>query len=202
MSDDFFDPEPEAEMHANHMQYGAARNQLAIQMLKKMRDSIAHVIQLLETGDTTRATRQLIDLVSHQKSTEATVETQMGSRVVEGVFDGIAMVGADGARYDVPQNYSSKSRLIEGDILKLTILPDGTYVYKQIGPVSRCRLIGRLSIDPSTQEHIVACKDQVYKVLTASVTYYKGAPGDEVVIIVPKDGQSQWAAVENIVTGI
>ncbi len=201
MSDELFELEPEVESHANKKEFGEVRNQLAVQMLKKMRDSITHVIALLETGDTVRATRQLVDLVSHQQSTETKFETQTGSRIVEGVFDGASMVGSDGARYEIPQNYASKSRLVEGDMLKLTVQPDGTYVFKQIGPVERQRLIGRLQVDPSTQEHVVACRDQVYKVLTASVSYYKAVPGDEIVIVVPRDGNSAWAAVENIVSG-
>jgi hypothetical protein len=199
MSDDFFESEPEAESHANKKEYREVRNQLAIQMLKKIRESIAQAIALLETGDTIRATRNLVDIVSHQQSTEARLEAQTGSRVVEGVFDGCAMVGSDSARYEVPQNYASKSRLVEGDMLKLTVLPDGTYMFKQIGPVARQRLIGRLQVDPSTQEHVVCCRNQVYKVLAASVSYYKAVPGDEIVIVVPQDGDSGWAAVENIV---
>lgn len=199
MPDDFFENEPEVDTHANAIEYGDARNQLAVQILKKMRESITHVIQLLETGDTTRATRQLVDLVTHTQDARGSFELKTGSRVVEGVFDGVSMVGSDGARYEVPQNYASKSRLVEGDMLKLTIQPDGTYVFKQIGPVERQRLVGRLHVDPSTQEHVVHSENQVYKVLTASVTYYKGVPGDEVVIIVPRDGNSGWAAVENIV---
>lgn len=199
MSDDFFELEPEVDSHADRLEYGDVRNQLAVQMLKKMRESITHVIQLLETGDTIRGTRQLVDLVSHTHDVRGAFELKTGSRVVEGVFDGVSMVGSDGARYEVPQNYASKSRLVEGDILKLTIQPDGTYVFKQIGPVERQRLVGRLHLDPSTQEHVVHSENQVYKVLTASVTYYKGVPGDEVVIIVPRDGNSGWAAVENIV---
>ena len=196
-----FDNEPEAHAHANRLEYSEARNQLAVQMLKKMRDSITHVIQLLETGDTTRATRQLVDLVTHDKTIQASAESRTGARIIEGVFDGAHMVGSDGARYEVPHNYCSKSRLVEGDMLKLTIRPDGTYLFKQIGPIERQRLIGTLKLDPSTQEHVVHTDDQVYKVLTASVTYYKGAPGDEVVILVPRDGNSQWGAVENIVNG-
>lgn len=199
MPDDFFENEPEVDTHANAIEFGDARNQLAVQILKKMRESITHVIQLLETGDTTRATRQLVDLVTQTNGTRESFELKTGSRVVEGVFDGVSMVGSDGARYEVSQNYASKSRLVEGDMLKLTIQPDGTYVFKQIGPVERQRLVGRLHVDPSTQEHVVHSENQVYKVLTASVTYYKGVPGDEVVIIVPRDGNSGWAAVENIV---
>jgi len=36
-------------------------------------------------------------------------------------------------------------------------------------------------------------------VLTACVTYFRGAPGDEVVFLVPKDSACSWAAVENII---
>lgn len=197
--DPIFEEEPEAETHAHRMEYAQARHHLAIQMLKRTRDSITHVIQLLETGDTARATRQLVDLVMEDQSAKGSFESQTGSRVVEGVFNGVSMVGADGVRYDIPHNYASKSRLVEGDILKLTIQPDGSYVYKQIGPVDRQRLIGTLYTDAPSQEPVVQVGDRVYKVLTASVTYYKGVPGDEVVILVPRDGNSDWAAVENIV---
>lgn len=200
MSDDIFENEPDVESHANRVEFADTRNQLAVQMLKKMRDSITHVINLLEQGDSARATRQLVDLVTHHNGLTQDMERKTGSRVIEGVFDGEMMVGADGARYQVSENYASKSRLVEGDILKLTIQPDGTHVYKQIGPVERQRLFGKLAIDPSTQEHVVACDDQVYKVLTASVTYYKGMAGDEVVIVVPRAGGSNWAAVESVVS--
>jgi hypothetical protein len=42
------------------------------------------------------------------------------------------------------QNYASKSKLIPGDVLKLTILPDGSFIYKQIGPVKRKKIVGTL----------------------------------------------------------
>jgi hypothetical protein len=38
-----------------------------------------------------------------------------------------------------------------------------------------------------------------WKLLTASVTYFKGEPGDEVIYLIPSEGGSSWAAVENIV---
>ncbi len=64
--------------------------------------------------------------------------------VVEGVFDGQHMIDKDGKKYPVPANYASKSKLVEGDVLKLTIQPDGSFVFKQIGPVERKQLIGTL----------------------------------------------------------
>ncbi len=122
-----------------------------------------------------------------------------GGQIVEGVFDGINMIAGDGHSYTVPANYASKSKLVEGDILKLTISPDGTFVYKQIAPVERKRLRGTLLQDEDTSEYSVLSQGNTYRVLTASITYYKGEVGDEVIILVPTDKTARWAAVENII---
>ncbi len=121
-----------------------------------------------------------------------------GSRIIEGVFDGENMIGPDGKQYSVPANYASKSKLVEGDILKLTITAKGTFLYKQIGPIERSRVVGDL-VQNENGSFSVFSGDNEWKVLTASVTYYKGRDGDEIVILVPKLGESKWAAVENIV---
>ena len=68
-------------------------------------------------------------------------------KVIEGVFDGQNMVGSDGKNYPVPANYASKSKLVQGDILKLTIADDGTFLYKQIGPVPRVQKVGALKLE-------------------------------------------------------
>ncbi len=70
---------------------------------------------------------------------------EVSGKVVEGVFDGQKMVGPDGKEYPVPANYASKSKLVEGDILKLTIADDGSFIYKQIGPIERHQIIGTLT---------------------------------------------------------
>jgi len=126
------------------------------------------------------------------------VENLVGGRIIEGVFDGEGMVGPDGKQYSIPANYASKSRLVEGDIMKLTITANGTFVYKQIGPIERVRLVGNLE-QGTNGNYVVKVDNKQWKVLTASVTYYKGQVGDEAVILVPKSGDSAWAAVENIV---
>lgn len=122
-----------------------------------------------------------------------------GSLIIEGVFDGQVMIGPDGKKYSVPANYASKSKLVEGDILKLTIVPDGSFIFKQISPVPRARLVGHLVKDKELNEFVVLAGDKVYRILFASITYFKGEEGDEVVILVPKDNDSNWAAVENII---
>ncbi len=200
MEEPAFETEPDAQLHANTREHQGDRDRLALQMLRQVRDSLTHVIHLLEEGDTAKATRHMVDFVSQRKSAESDLERTTGSRVLEGVFDGMCMIGAEGARYGVPDNYASKSKLVEGDMLKLIIRPDGSYVFKQIGPVDRKRAIGQLALDPSTSEPVVMCADRVYKVLAASVNYHKGVPGDELVVVVPSGGDSVWAAVEKIHT--
>ncbi len=122
-----------------------------------------------------------------------------GARVIEGAFDGQNMTAPDGKQYSVPANYASKSKLVEGDVLKLTITRDGSFIYKQIGPVERQRVIGRLVRDDVTGEFRVDASGKQYKVLLASVTYFKGEAGDEVVILLPQGSDARWAAVENVI---
>lgn len=117
--------------------------------------------------------------------------------VVQGTFDGQFMTGADGKQYPVPANYASKSKLVEGDMLKLTITPDGSFIYKQIGPIERRHAIGIVSQDEHGNYQIVA-DGTLYRVLLASVTYFKLEPGDEVAILLPRDLDATWAAVENV----
>lgn len=119
-----------------------------------------------------------------------------GGRIVEGIFDGKDMIGPDKRKYPVPANYASKSKLVAGDILKLTITDDGSYIYKQIGPVERRKMVGTLSQEGN--QYRVLAGGKAYSVLLASVTYFKANAGDQVSIIVPDAEDSEWAAVDNL----
>ncbi|MCX6765664.1 MAG: hypothetical protein NT136_01740 [Candidatus Moranbacteria bacterium] len=118
--------------------------------------------------------------------------------IIEGTFDGQIMIGIDGKQYPVPANYASKSKLVEGDMLKLTITPDGSFIYKQIGPVERRHAIGIASQDERGNYYVIA-EGNPYRILLASTTYYKVEPGDEVAIVVPRFLESSWAAIENVI---
>lgn len=118
------------------------------------------------------------------------------AKIIEGVFDGQTMIDAEGKKYPVPANYASKSKLVAGDILKLTIMPDGKFIYKQIGPVDRKSVIGILQQDGI--HFFVMANGKKYNVLLASVTYFKANPGNEVTIIIPANEDSDWACIENV----
>ncbi len=121
-----------------------------------------------------------------------------GGKVIEGVFDGQNMIGPDGKQYPVPANYASKSKLVEGDVLKLTIADDGSFIYKQIGPVERRKVLGNLMTDEKGEYKVVA-EGKPYKVLLASLTYFKAEAGDQVTIVLPEDKDATWGAVENVI---
>lgn len=120
--------------------------------------------------------------------------------ILEGVFNGEKMIGSDGKEYVVPPNYASKSKLVEGDIMKLTFAPNGRFIYKQIGPITRKRIIGILEFDEDRQLWNISHENKKYKVLTASVTFYKGKPRDEAVALVPQESESDWCAMENVIS--
>lgn len=131
--------------------------------------------------------------------TEAKTSVEAGStgKVVEGAFDGQHMIGPDGKSYPVPANYASKSKLVQGDMLKLIIGDDGTFIYKQIGPVERKKLIGTLGLKDGA--YFVEARGQEYHVLFASVTYFKAQPGDQVTMVIPDEGEAEWAAIEAVI---
>lgn len=120
------------------------------------------------------------------------------SQIVEGTFNGENMVSMDGRGYPVPANYASKSKLVEGDILKLTITEDGSFVYKKISSVETRKIIGVVMLDGNDKYYINA-EGRRYNVLLASLTYFKAEVGDEVILVVPKNKVSSWAAVESII---
>lgn len=145
---------------------------------------------------------QALEILSGNKvkiSAGLTSGVEPKGRVIEGVFDGQHMVGQDGKQYLVPPNYASKSKLVEGDILKLTITDEGAFIYKQIGPIARLRITGVLERGDDGEYFVSGSDNQKWKLIPASVTFFKANPGDEAVILVPQNMPSKYAALENVI---
>ena len=140
----------------------------------------------------------LISILGDGEAISAPRETVVSSpegKIIEGIFDGQIMIGPDGKNYPVPANYASKSKLVEGDIMKLTITEDGKFLYKQIGPVERKTVIGTLIHHDDTYFVEVAGKE--YQILYASVTYFHLRDGSQVSVVIPANNEdATWAAVE------
>lgn len=150
-----------------------------------------------EAEEKVAAAKRILFEQVYQEQAEGleTGENAGPNTIIEGVFDGEEMIDSAGKKFPVPPNYASKSKLVAGDKLKLTIAIDGTFIFKQIGPTDRKRVIGKLS--ESNGRYFVNVEGKKFQVLQASVTYFHAAPSDEVTIIIPKVGESAWAALEN-----
>jgi hypothetical protein len=165
-----------------------------IRNIKENNDKLSDILSGLVVGE---AEEPKIEEESEEPFSLTEEETEEG-KVIEGVFDGLNMIGPDGQSYTVPANYASKSKLVEGDVLKLTITPSGGFVYKQIQLVDRKRVVGTLQ-KTKEGDYIAHAKGQIWKLLPAGVTYFKGEPGDEVIFLIPQKAKSKWGAVENII---
>ncbi len=128
-------------------------------------------------------------------ASRSSTSEDMKGKIVEGIFDGQKMAGPDGKDYPVPANYASKSKLVEGDVLKLTITDDGGFVYKQISPIERRQVIGTLVQHDGV--YYVEVNGKEYRILLASVTYFHLNTGDQVTVVIPAENpDATWAAVE------
>ena len=163
---------------------------VADKQIKRMRS-------LLQEAETSIAAAKelLVSLLGEDSETTALAMDESLGKVIEGVFDGQNMVGSDGKTYPIPANYASKSKLVQGDILKLTIADDGAFMYKQIGPIARKQVVGLLELKDG--HYFVNVDKKQYRILLASVTYFKAKPGDQVSVNIPEDDENaEWAALE------
>ncbi|MBU0649377.1 hypothetical protein KJ969_04780 [Patescibacteria group bacterium] len=192
--DQEFDLEPDLSLDPK-----IKKQETILKILRQMRENANALISLIEQGDAAGSLEALNVSLNPDAENRPAMFVENEGRVLEGVFNGEIMIGSDGKEYSVPENYASKSKLIEGDILKLVINAEGKFVFKQIGPIERQRIAGKLAYDREKDEYRVISDERSWRVLTASVSYFKAQTGDEVVILVPKNNPSKWAAVENII---
>ena len=119
------------------------------------------------------------------------------SKIIEWVFTWEEMLWADGNKYPVPANYSSKSKLVQWDKLKVTITPNGKMLYKQIAPINRS-FVTWLVVKEKDKFQVVA-EWKTYDLLTAAVTHFKANIWDTVTVIIPEWKQATFAAIDLVV---
>lgn len=169
-------------------------------------DSLIHIQELLDSAMSSIKTanamlRELTGVSDVNRERVIARATRMSAgpvtgRVIEGIFDGQNMVDSSGQSYPVPANYASKSKLVENDGMKLTITDEGKFIYKQISPIER-RIAKGVLIQEDGQYKVLV-EGKAYRVLLASVTFYRAEVGDQVTVLLPTQGEAQWAAVEAV----
>ncbi len=184
---------PLEEVHPTPMQQS-----LHIEVIrKKLYDIQTQVNELIRTIDASSQATPSAQLQTDFVPSYAQPQVSSGM-MIEGVFTGNKMMGSDGKEYDISPNYASKSKLVEGDFLKLTITPQGKFFFKQIGPVKRTTVMGEAWYDTDLHQWFIIHEEHRYKLLLACATFYKIIPGQRVTILVPEGGGNTWTTIERI----
>jgi len=145
-------------------------NQAAIQAVKSAETSLKLALQLL--GRSPRSVEEKKDW-SHLK-------------FIEGTFDGSHMVDAGGKKYQVNDNYATKSMLVYGDKLR-AYDENGKYWFKQVDKVRREKVSGMLTQKAGVW-HVVT-SDGSYKVSPEAVTFLNLKINDEVNVFLPSNNK-------------
>lgn len=118
------------------------------------------------------------------------------AKIIEWVFTWLEMLGSDGNKYPVPVNYSSKSKMVQWDKLKLTIKENWKMLYKQISPIERT--YKTWLVVKEKDKYQVVSEWKTYDLLTAAVTHFKANIWDKITIIVPDWKDATFAAIEAV----
>ena len=133
-------------------------------------------------------------------STETSWLTEYESdwfHIVEWVFTGEWMLGTDGNMYPVPQNYASKSLLVQGSKLKATIDKSGRIKYKIISEIPFSTYLW--IITKNWEKYQIVTDTKSYNVLVAAITFHKCSIWDTVSIRVPEWKDATYAVIESII---
>jgi hypothetical protein len=159
------------------------------ELINNAERSLCHAKNLV--SHLTPKTPKKVDIL---EDTEGHVYKHGADQVIEGIFDGQDMIGADKKTYPVPANYASKSKIVEGSKLKCTIKSDGSFQYKIIKEGAFSTSTGTIIRDGD--HFIVVSQDGMYQLLPAAVTYIRARVGDRVAIRIPKVQKPTYAAIE------
>lgn len=170
-------------------------------------DGLLQIQELLESAQASLKTatsmlRELTGVADPMKerfvsrAVRPSASAPTSGKMIEGIFDGQNMIDSTGQSYPVPANYASKSKLVEGDGMKLTITDEGKFIYKQIAPIDR-RIAKGVLIQEDGQYKVLA-EGKSFRVLLASVTFYRAEVGDQVTVLLPSVGEAKWAAIEAV----
>lgn len=169
--------------------------------LKALRDAIISAENSLRTAKHLLGAimgTKIDDSINFEASGKSYSEGE--TLVVEGVFTGENMLGSDGQMYPVPQNYASKSLLVQGSKLKAVVFPNGKINYKIIEEIEYENTTG--IITKNGDKYQITTSKKTYNVLVAAITFHKCSIGDTVNIRIPKGKEATYAVIENIIPKI
>lgn len=118
--------------------------------------------------------------------------------ILTGFFDGVKLVTDDHFDYPIPSNYISKSMLVPGDLLKLSIHSDWSMIYKVIKAAPRIHI--RWILHRKENQFLALWSNNLnYKLNTAAITFHRAQCGDEVCLVINEESKYHYAALESII---
>ena len=143
--------------------------------VEQIENDLKKVKNTLNTLSTLKDNIGSLDSIIEANRANTPRQEVIEGNVIEGEFDGYFMVGEDLKKYPVPVNYSSKSKLIPGDKLKVTIKENGELIYKLITPAERKHVRAVLTKDEKDTSKFLAISSdkQTYNLNTAAVSFFK-----------------------------
>ena len=121
-------------------------------------------------------------------------------KVVEWIYDGYFMTWSDEKKYPVPMNYSSKTKLIPWDVLKLRIMEDWKLIYKLIESAPKQYIKATLSKTDDNKYIAISDEWKNYMLNQAAVSYFKWMVWDELSIIINWEWFWSYAAIEALIS--
>ncbi len=158
--------------------------------VRKMVEKVQSGEQITENADSSTIKETAVWLENYKEE---------DSKIIEGVFDWYFMIWSDNKKYPVPMNYSSKSKLIPWDILKLRIMDDWKLIYKLITQAQRKFIKATLTKNDEGRHTAVTDDGAIYFLNQAAVTYFKGSTWDELSIIINAEWIGNIAAIEAVI---
>ncbi len=118
-------------------------------------------------------------------------------QIVEWVFTWENMLWPDGNIYPVPQNYASKSLLVQWSRLKAIIETNGRIKYKIIEEIPFDTQVW--IVTKNGEKYQVVTDIKSYNVLMAAITFHKCSVWDTVSIRIPEWKDATYAVIEAII---
>lgn len=116
---------------------------------------------------------------------------------VNGKYDGLNMITADGKKIEVPVNYAAKSLLVYGDELK-RIEEDGKHAFKIIKKVDRKKIEGVLS--KKDGKYVVLSDVGTFNLHKSAVEFRNIKQGEWVQAFIPESGPANdFAAIDKVI---
>ncbi len=173
-------------------------------MLRKLATTVADlsawILKVRETLD------QLADIefstveVEKLKIPKKKLNKENILQTLEWLFDWVSFIDSNWAKYPVPMNYASKSKLVPWDKLKLRIMKNWDFVFKLIEKAPRQKITAILSKDKEGKRIAIYKNKYVFLLNHASVSYYKWKPWDKILIIVNKSKPWKYAVLDAVLS--